>query len=166
MDLNTALLYRLDEARAGLESVLPRVDRAALVYPGWTLKQILDHITGWDEAIIASLRAHRDGQTLPTLAEIGIDAYNAQSISRREHLDFEHTYQEFQSTRLVLKEILVEMPAEKLAQPLFLPWGTTGTISEVVEIFAHHEQEHTADILLWLENPSQPLTDNFHGQAD
>jgi hypothetical protein len=163
MDLNTALLYRLEEARAGLESVLPRVDRAALVYPGWTLKQILDHITGWDEAMITCLRAHHHGQTPPTPAAIGIDAYNAQSIARREHLDFEHTYQEFHAVRLLLKEILTEIPEEKLAEPFVFPWGANGTVSELIEIFAHHEQEHTADLLLWLEDPTQPLSGNSYG---
>ncbi len=160
MDLKTALINRLDEARAGLESILPRVDRGAPIYPDWTLKQMLDHIAGWDDAVIASLRAHLDGQTPDTPAERGINYYNAQTVSTRASLDFDHTFREFQASREMLKQIIREMPEEKLAEPLILPWGSKGTVSEVIEIFAHHEQEHTADLLRWLQNPSQPLTDS------
>lgn len=160
MDLKTALISRLDEARVGLESVLPRVDRNAPIYPSWTLKQMLDHIAGWDDAVIASLRAHLDGQTPGTPAERGINYYNAQTVSTRESLDFDHTYREFQASRAMLKWIIRNMPDDKLAEPLILPWGRKGTVSEVIEIFAHHEQEHTADILRWLQDPAQPITDS------
>lgn len=160
MDLKTALIQRLDEARAGLESVLPRVGRGALIYPGWTLKQMLDHIAGWDDAVIASLRAHLDGQTPGTPADRGINYYNAQTVSTRESLDFDHTHREFQASREILKQTIRNMPEEKLAEPLILPWGPKGTVSEVIEIFAHHEQEHTADILRWLQDPAHPITDS------
>ncbi len=121
---------------------------------------MLDHLTGWDEALTASLRAHLEGQTAATPAEQGIDYYNAHTVSTRESLDYELTYREFQASREILKQTLCRLPDEKLAEPLIFPWGRKGTVSEVIEIFAHHEQEHTADILRWLQDPSKPLSDS------
>jgi hypothetical protein len=157
MNLRTALIERLDEARAGLESVLPRLDPARQIYPNWTLKQMLDHIAGWDDAVAASLRAHMDGQTPSTPADKGIDDFNARTVSACESLAIEHSWREFQASRLLLKEIIQTMTDEKIAQPLVVPWGPTGTVSEIIEIFAEHEEIHTADILRWLENPDQTV---------
>jgi len=160
MDLKSALIQRLDEARHNLETVIPRVDKNKQIYPNWTLKQMLDHIAGWDDAIVTSLRAHVDGQVPGTPADRGIDYYNEQTVESRESLDFDRTYREFLASRRLLKQAIQEAPEEKLAMPFVVPWGPTGTISEVIEIFAGHEEEHTADILRWLENPSQPITDS------
>jgi hypothetical protein len=101
-----------------------------------------------------------DRQTPGTPAKLGINYYNAQTVSSRESIDFDHTYRAFQASRLLLKEIIRNAPDEKLAQPFVAPWGETGTISQIVEIFAEHEEEHTADILRWLANPDQPITDS------
>jgi hypothetical protein len=158
MDLKTALIHRLDEARAGLESVLPRVDPAKQIYPNWTLKQMLDHIAGWDDAVIASLNSHVGGRRADTPADRGINIYNAQTVSTRESISFDQSLHEFQASRQILKKAIQAMPEEKLTEPLVTPWGDRGTVSEIVEIFAGHEDEHTADILRWLENPDKPIT--------
>lgn len=159
MDLKTALIQRLDEARAGLESVLPRVDPAKQIYPNWTLKQMLDHIAGWDDAVIASLQAHVHGRSAGTPADRGIDYYNAQTVSTRESISFDHSLHEFQASRQVLKQTIQAMPEEKLTEPLIVPWGGRGTVSEIIEIFSGHEEEHTADVLRWLENPDKSIID-------
>lgn len=153
MDLKTSLIQRLDRARAGLESVIPLLDPAKEIYPNWTLKQMLDHIAGWDDAVIASLHAHIDGHTPGTPADRGIDFYNAQTVSTHESLDFEHTTHEFQGSRLLLKQIIRTMTDEKLTESLVVPWGHKGTVSEIIEIFAEHEETHTADIMRRLEKP-------------
>ena len=157
MDLKAALVHRLDEARAGLESVLPRVDPAKQIYPNWTLKQMLDHIAGWDDAVIASLNAHMDGKSAGTPADRGIDYYNAQTVSTRESISFDQTLHEFQTSRQLLKQAIQTMSEEKLTEPLIVPWGGRGTVSEIIEIFSGHEEEHTADLLRWLENPDKPM---------
>ena len=159
MDLRAALIQRLDEARAGLESVLPRVDPARQIYPNWTLKQMLDHIAGWDDAVVASLHAHMNGSVSATPADRGIDFYNAETVTTREIIDFGQTVREFHASRHLLKQAILSMSDEKIAQPLTVPWGSTGTVSEIIEVFADHEEIHTSDILRWLQNPEQIIID-------
>lgn len=159
MDLNTAYVNRLNESRAGLESLFPRVDRKRQIYPKWTLKELLDHITGWDEMVIDTLNAHLESRQPANPAEQGIDAYNEISIQKRSRLSIENSIADFKSIRLCLTEIIQQTPAQKLAEMMVVPWGGKSTVSEFLEIFARHEEEHTADLLCWLEDPEKNILD-------
>jgi hypothetical protein len=157
MELKTTLIQRLNQARTSLESALLLVDPTKEIYPKWTLKQLLDHIAGWDDAVITSLRAHNAGKVPGTPADRGIDFYNAQTVSTHESLDLEHTTREFKASRALLKDVLLSMTDEKLTEPLIVPWGSTGTVSEIIEIFAEHEESHAADILQWIKEMDHPI---------
>ncbi len=158
MDHKNNLLNRLDEARTQLELLISKVDRSKEIYPHWTLKHLLAHIAGWDDAVIASLRAHLDGQASATPAERGINYYNAQSVEAREDLDYDQTYREWQASRSTLKDVIDTAPEDKLAGLICTPWGEKATLSQILDIFSEHEREHAADIRRWLENPDRPLT--------
>lgn len=41
-----------------MRTAIEGLDLHVEIYPGWTLKEVLAHITGWDDAAIASLHAH------------------------------------------------------------------------------------------------------------
>ncbi len=140
------LLAELDAARDRLEAALSRLDDQALIYNPWHVKELLDHIAGWDDAVIASLRSHAVGDVPAVTAPRGIDYYNAQTVSTRETLPLDHTRREFSVTRQLLKQLIQDLPDEKFSQALVLPWGRTGTVSEVVEIFVDHELEHAHDL--------------------
>jgi hypothetical protein len=152
-----ALLQKLENARAELEDMLPRVDPAKEIYPGWTIRQFLAHMTGWDDANIASLRAHAAGHVPATPADLGINAYNAQTVTSRQDLDLEHITKEWRLTRRTLRTIVDEMAEEKFKQPLIVPWGGTGTVTSLLEVFIEHEEEHAGDLKRWLENPDRIL---------
>ena len=152
-----AILKRLEKARAELEEMLPRVDPTREIYPGWTIWQLLAHMTGWDDANIASLRAHVAGWVPATPADRGVNAYNAQTVSSRQDLDLEHVTKEWRLTRNILHTIIEEMPEEKFMEPLIVPWGGTATVTALIEVFIEHEHEHAGDLREWLENPDRIL---------
>jgi len=157
MTEKTFLLQRLDEARKQIKGLLAKINPSKEIYPGWTIRKMLAHITGWDDATIDSLRAHVAGREPAITAARGINDYNAQTVTSREALDYEHVLQEWEMTRNILKTILREMPDEKFLEPLVLPWGEKGTVTYLIEIFTSHEEEHARDIHKWLENPDKPL---------
>ncbi len=146
MEERTRLIQQLDKAREKLRAVLVDIDTQMEVYPDWTIKHVLAHIAGWDDATIASLRAHAVGDEPGTPAVRGIDFYNAQSVATREALTYDQIVREWEHTREQLKAVINEMPSEKFEQPLIFPWGQSGTIAQVVAIFAHHEEEHAEEI--------------------
>ncbi len=146
-DKREQLIQRLDEARAVLQELLKDVPPETEIYPGWTLRHFYAHLTGWDDAVTASLRAHAIGQTPATPAVKGIDAYNAESVSTRETLDYQHIVQEWHLAREQLKAALRELPLEKLDEPLLYAWGPTGSVEKLIEVFVWHEGEEHADEL-------------------
>ncbi len=151
------LLARLDETRAKVEELLPRIDPEKEIYLGWRIKDILAHITGWDDATVDSLRAHVAGRLPATPADRGLDEYNSRTVSSRKDLDTPHVLNEMRLTRQILRTIVECMPEEKYFEPLILPWGVKGTVTDLVEIFREHEEEHAHDLREWLQNPDQPL---------
>jgi hypothetical protein len=71
-----ALIAKMERSRARLNAVLDKVTPQVEIYPSWKLKQVLDHITGWDELVSNSLRSYSHGET-PTFGVMdGIDQYN------------------------------------------------------------------------------------------
>lgn len=159
MRLHAALIHRLEEARASLQSLLPQVNPNLPIYPTWTLKQLLDHLAGWDETLVMTLQAHQKGIRPTAISATTLEAYNAELIAQRASLSLEQSQEAFHTTRAVLKEALLALSEEKLVEPMHLPWGEEATLSQVVELWARHEEEHTADLLRWLADPTRPLQD-------
>ena len=157
------LIHRLEEARSQIEALLPQAKQHLdkEIYPQWRLKEFLAHMSGWDNAVIASLRAHAGGQEPGTPAERGINAYNAQTVSTREALDYEHIHREWTQTREILKQALYELSDDKYLQPLVFPWGESGSIAYLIEIFIDHEEHHAEELRRWLGNP-ETHTANSH----
>lgn len=151
----TQMIQSLDTAREKMRAVLSDMDVTRLIYPPWTIKQVLAHITGWDDATTAALRAHAGGTEPGTPADRGIDHYNAQSVAERDALPYEHIVREWDLARDQLKRVLAELPPEKLAQPLLFPWGGMGTVAQIIAIMAHHETEHAAEITALTHPPAE-----------
>jgi len=142
----TRLIQQLDEAREKMRAVLADIDIQMEIYPGWTIKHVLAHIAGWDDATSSSLRAHAGGDEPAAPAVRGIDFYNAQSVETREALDYDLIIKEWELAHNQLKAAINEMPLEKFKEPLLFPWGETGTVAQLVTIFASHEEEHAREI--------------------
>lgn len=152
-----SLLHRLDETRSKIEGLLLKIDRGKEIYPGWSIKDMLAHMTGWDDATIDSLRAHVIGRA-PSVATISsLDKYNNLTVSSRKDLEYDEILKEWRLTRQVLRTIIEEMPEDKFLEPLIVPWGRNATVAYLVEMFRDHEEEHVRDLDEWLKHPEKPL---------
>jgi hypothetical protein len=154
------LLERLAHARAALVALIPQAPADRDIYPNWTIKEYLDHLAGWDDAVVEALSAHAKGEPIPQTAARGINAYNAQTVSTRETLGFEHSRREFFASREAVIKALHDLPEEKLNQPLVFPWGETGTVAYFIEIFVDHDEHHTAHLSDWLKNPDAVIAEH------
>ena len=146
MQVRAELIEQLDRARAKMYALLGEMTVEKELYPGWTIKHVLAHITGWDDATSAALRAHAGGDEPGTPASRGIDFYNAQSVATREGLSYARVLQEWELAREQLKKVLETLPPAKFEEPLLFPWGATGSVAQIIEIMAHHEVEHVDEI--------------------
>jgi len=154
MHLRDKLIQELSEARAKMRKVAERAGENIEIYVPWKMKEVLAHITGWDDATIAALSSHAAGDTPATPARRGIDYYNAETVSTREELPYPHIVREWENTREQLIKVLQTMPDEKFDQPLVFPWGPTGSVAEIVGIMIHHEHEHADEISGLLQSPA------------
>jgi len=150
-DMREELIQHLDAAREVLHELLAQIPPETEIYPGWTLRQFYAHLTGWDEAVTASLRAHAAGHTPATPAVKGIDAFNAESVAARSTLEYDRLVREWRLAREELKAALRELPLEKLDEPVVYAWGPTGSVEQMIEVFIWHEgTEHAGELRTWL----------------
>lgn len=153
----TFLIQRLQEKREVIEALLDKAPKDKEIYTGWTIKELVAHMSGWDDAIIEALQAHAQNEPISTTVTAGINAYNASTVNTRESLDFDHTLKEWDATRKALIKTLNELPDEKFNQALTFPWGEPGTVAYLIEIFVEHEEYHGAHLDEWLKNPDEPV---------
>lgn len=146
MDETAHLIEMLDKSRALMRELVNETTEKTPVYPPWTMKHLLAHIAGWDDASAASLRALVEGREPATPAIRGIDHYNAESVATREHLPYDRIVHEWELAREQFKAAIRAVPAGKLNAPLLLPWSRTGSAAGLVHIMIEHEEEHAAEI--------------------
>lgn len=140
------LISKMVRARAKLNLALDHVAPQDEVYPSWKLKQLLDHITGWDELVASAFRDYAHGDSPTVKAEHGIDRFNAASVEARRALSLEQSRQAYHDARAAVIQALQEMPDKKLVERFRAPWGGMCTVSSVVKIFVSHELEHAKQI--------------------
>ena len=154
-NLCETLIERLQTARRHLTALVDQAPTDKQIYPRWTIKEYIDHISGWDDAIVEALGAHARNEPVPQSAVRGIDFYNAQTVSTRETLDLAHSRREFTAGHARVIQTLQDLPAEKFDQRLVFPWGGSGTVEDFIVIFVEHDEEHTRHLSAWLQNPDQ-----------
>ena len=139
---NKTLIAKLEQSRARLNAVLDKISPQEEIYPSWKLKQLLDHITGWDELTAHALRQYLIGKPTDQVVKTGIDQYNADSITTRKSLTLQESRQVYEKSRQEVLQVIGEIPVRLLTQKFRAPWGGNCTVNSVVKIFASHELEH------------------------
>ena len=76
------LVLKMERSRAKLNAALDRIAPYTEITPAWNVKQVMDHIAGWDELVYSSLQAYKNGASPKPMVDDGIDPFNA-ALSRR-----------------------------------------------------------------------------------
>jgi hypothetical protein len=139
-------IARYENAREEMREIVELAQGNPTIYQPWRMKEVLDHITGWDDAVIASIKSFLAGEIPATPASRGIDAYNADTVSSRESISYEVTKREWEASRAELLALMSKMTDEQMHTSFTLPWGAKGTIEDLVEIFTEHEETHAKEI--------------------
>lgn len=147
MSKHDELIARYEQSRAMMMAQLDKIELNRKVYPVWTVRELLAHLSGWDDCMVGFIRIILSGEVPElTSAARGINVYNAESVSTREGLDYDHIYREYIQTRKVLLDLIRQVPEDLLSKDYVLPWGGHGSIIDMVDIFAPHEVEHAEDV--------------------
>jgi len=138
------LITRLENARAETLSVLKKVQPETVVYAdsGWTVKDLLGHMTDWELEVMKSIDAFRAGEAYRLTGYATDDEFNAQAYQKRREQPYEQIVAEWQAVRERLKAAVQNWPPEQVEERFVFPWGAIGTIAVMVKDMAGHEREH------------------------
>jgi hypothetical protein len=63
------ILETLEKSHTVMMAQLLEVDKQRKIYPLWTIREIIAHLSGWDDAMIGFVNALLTGKTPPTPAQ-------------------------------------------------------------------------------------------------
>lgn len=155
MDKRAEILKGIETSHIAMMAKLDEIDRNRKIYPLWTIREILAHLSGWDDTIVSYLSALLKGETPPVLAPRGVDVYNAETVYTREGLSYDRILSEYVQTRAKVMELVRAIPEEMVTQVSILPWGEQGSLQMIVESFGGHEMEHVEDIEKLIQESKQ-----------
>jgi hypothetical protein len=145
------LLERLDAAWTALTDSYAGVSDSRLVEPGvvdgWSVKDILAHVTTWEEEALQHLPLIIAGGTPPRYAARGgIDAFNSRATEDGRRLSLAAVLRRRDETHARLVDFIRGQPA-----------GTFGSQARArrrlrLDTYGHYP-EHTAAIRAWRERP-------------
>lgn len=115
-----------------------------LMEPGvvgqWSLRDLLAHITTWEEEVLKSLPVIMEGHRLPRYGDI--DAFNARDQEKKRSLALSEVKRELATTHEKLLRFLVSLPeVAKSQERRFLHRLRLDTYN--------HYREHAAEIREW-----------------
>jgi hypothetical protein len=140
------ILKALESSHAMMMAQLDEIDKNRKIYPLWTIREIIAHLSGWDDASIGFVNALLKGETPPVPAPRGAEVYNEETVSTREGLNYDRIVREYVETRAKLLELIRQMPEEMVMQKSILPWGEEGSLEDISQVFGSHELEHANDV--------------------
>lgn len=152
-----SLVYDLQEENQGWEALLGQVSRAQMEEPtvagGWSVKDIVAHITGWRKRTVARLQAAANGMwefSPPWPEHLQTDdEINAWLYAQNRDRSVDAVLDDARQTFVELVAAIDALPAAAFADPHYLPW-MEGEPLNAAAFFAHFHEEHEPDIRAWL----------------
>jgi len=117
------------------------------ITPGWTVREVVIHITGWDLVVDRALQAYLQEKPPYQLDNPDIDHSNQRMIADRKEQPLEEILEEWQRVRESLLKTLSQLSETDLAAFRPYPWDERGTLGEMVGILAEHERWHAEEII-------------------
>ena len=136
------LLSEIDHIRTEMGQVVQKIDTSLTIYPGWTIKEMIAHITAWETVIHKAIQAYLAGEPPYFLHEQDFDVFNQEAVDFRGDWSLEQVLQEWKDVRAKLVKTIQKIKPDDLSVVMVLPWGSERTVSELIEIIGEHEGEH------------------------
>ena len=116
------LLAKLDKAWADLRDSYAGLSDAQMTQPGvteeWSVKDILAHVTTWEEEALTHLPHILEGTRPPRYSVLygGIDAFNALRTEEARALSLEEVLRRFDDVHLRLVKYIEQAPDEQFTK--------------------------------------------------
>ena len=113
------LLKRLDQAWESFQAAYAGLSDAELLEPGvvgdWSVRDIIAHVTWWEQEALTHLPLILDGGTPPRYSVTygGIDAFNAQKTAQKRSLSLAEVLRQQDETHRRLINFIQTVPKEQ-----------------------------------------------------
>ena len=146
------LLRRLDAAWEAFKRSYAGLSDAEMMQPGvtgdWSVRDILAHVTTWEEEALTHLPLIREGGTPPrySVKYGGIDAFNALMTERKARLSLADVRRQLDDTHRWLIELVERTPDDQL--------GSQSRFGRRLRLDTYgHYQIHAEAIRQWRRRP-------------
>ena len=118
---NQKLLDQIERTWSAFTASFAGLTPAQMEQPGaageWSIKDILTHVTVWEEESLKYLPAIAAGEKAPSYRRVygGIDAFNAQMVAARAALPLDEVLRRLETTHRQLVEYVAAAPAGQFA---------------------------------------------------
>ena len=140
------LIEEMEGIRNEMEKVVGSFDPEKIIYPGWTIKELISHITAWEIVIEKALIHYQKGDPPYFLHVQDFDEFNGQAAQFRSAWSLDQVLKEWKDVRQSLVKTVQKLKEEDLDVEIVLPWGSERAIIELIEIAGEHEHEHMEDV--------------------
>ncbi|MDM8519570.1 DinB family protein [Anaerolineales bacterium HSG6] len=151
IEIISDLKFSRHELRESIDGLSEQEMNTLELYPGWTVRDLLVHVIGWDERVLQSLPlllANRADEIEP----VDADDYNQQSLAKWQGKSLAEIQSAMFDTQYkVIQQIQVmdHMEIDKRRER----HGRIVTIrSYVINIIMEHDRQHAAEIIAWRAN--------------
>jgi hypothetical protein len=139
------LIAEIKQIRTDMVGIVNKIDPGKIIYPGWTIKEMIGHLTAWEIVIDKGLTAYLQGDPPYFMQEQDFDIFNQQAVDFRSDWRLDRVLQEWMAVRGRLLEAIQKLAETDLDDEIVTPWGSERTVREFVEIAGEHEFEHRED---------------------
>jgi uncharacterized damage-inducible protein DinB len=129
------------------------------IYEGWTIKDVLAHVMGWDQRVLTTLPLMVQNRASEVLS-VEVDAYNQQSVNAWRDKSLAEVWAEVQSTHRQVLEMIGALDHKEIDMRRERHGRIITIRSYVIDIMTDHDREHAAEIELWRKNLEQSIDPN------
>ena len=115
----------------------------------WTIKDVLGHITSWEEVCSEPLRHYADGGPFDAKDLSNTLAWNDEQAARKRDVPLNVILDELATIRQELVAAASRLSADQWAQTVPCPWGGEGPVPEILDGLSQHEWMHVRTIQRW-----------------
>jgi uncharacterized damage-inducible protein DinB len=115
----------------------------------WTIKDVLGHLTSWEEALLQPLRSYADGGPFDGQVIEDYLAWNDEQAALKKDLSLDAILDELTSVRQKLVATANRLSDRQYEQQVPFPWGEMGTADKALHGLSLHEREHLGAIQKW-----------------
>ncbi|MBN2472198.1 MAG: ClbS/DfsB family four-helix bundle protein [Anaerolineae bacterium] len=144
-----------DFLRRTVELLPPEMQTTAEIMPDWTVKDILAHVTGWEQHFIAQAEAATQGDPVDRpvsgYTEEVIDRMNAASHAASKDTPLDEVMAAFERSFFAFQRTISRLPDEALFTPGYFDFTGKHCLYQFAEANGwHHYREHAEMIRAWL----------------